>query len=96
MDLNLLEGSLNPKNIIDTFNFKRKFARDNPEYFYPEGLLVFCGSQGSGKTLSAVQYVKRLCEEYPRAILCTNTKIIGLPAHTCVVPYERYRKFDKI
>ena len=89
MDLDLLGGSLNPKNIIDTFKFKRKFAKDNPDYFHPEGLLVFCGSQGSGKTLSAVQYVRNLCIEYPRAILCTNTKILGLPAHTAVVPYKR-------
>lgn len=56
--------------------------------FIQNGLLVFCGSQGSGKTLSAVQYVKKLCIEYPRAILVTNTKISGLPAHTAVVPYD--------
>lgn len=90
MDLDLLGGSVNPKNIFDVMRFKRKFARDNPDYFNPEGLLVFCGSQGSGKTLSAVQYIKKLCIEYPRAILCTNTKINGLPGHTAVVPYERY------
>lgn len=50
--------------------------------------MVFCGSQGSGKTLSAVQYVKKLCEEYPRAVLVTNVKIDGLPAHTAVVEYD--------
>ena len=83
-----LKGSLNPKNILDVFKYKLRFRKENPEYFYPEGLLVFCGSQGSGKTLSAVQYVKKLCIEYPRAILVTNTKIDGLPAHTCVVPYD--------
>lgn len=88
MDLDLLRGSINPKNIFDCFNYKIKFKRDNPEYFEPEGLLIFCGSQGSGKTLSAVQYVKKLCVEYPRAILVTNVKIKGLPAHTAVVEYE--------
>lgn len=88
MDLDLLRGSLNPKNLIDLAKYKRNFRKENPEYFYPEGLLVFCGSQGSGKTLSAVQYVKKLCIEYPRAILVTNTKINGLPAHTAVVPYD--------
>ena len=88
MDLDLLRGSLNPKNLIDLAKYKRNFRKENPEYFYPEGLLVFCGSQGSGKTLSAVQYVKKLCIEYPRAILVTNTKINGLPAHTVVVPYN--------
>lgn len=88
MDLDLLRGSLNPKNLIDLAKYKRSFRKENPDYFYPEGLLVFCGSQGSGKTLSAVQYVKKLCIEYPRAVLVTNTKINGLPAHTAVVPYN--------
>lgn len=88
MDLDLLRGSLNPKNLIDLARYKRNFRKENPDYFYPEGLLVFCGSQGSGKTLSAVQYVKKLCIEYPRAVLVTNTKINGLPAHTAVVPYN--------
>ena len=88
MDLDLLRGSLNPKNLIDLAKYKRNFRKENPEYFYPEGLLVFCGSQGSGKTLSAVQYVKKLCIEYPRAILVTNTKINGLPAHTAVISYN--------
>lgn len=88
MDINLLNGSLNPKNIIDLIKYRIRFKKENPEYFYPEGLLVFCGSQGSGKTLSAVQYIKKLCIEYPRAILVTNTKIEGLPAHTAVVPYD--------
>ena len=88
MDLDLLRGSIDPKNLIDLAKYKRNFRKENPEYFYPEGLLVFCGSQGSGKTLSAVQYVKKLCIEYPRAILVTNTKINGLPAHTAVVPYD--------
>ena len=83
MDIDLLRGSLNPKNLIDLAKYKRRFRKENPEYFYPEGLLVFCGSQGSGKTLSAVQYVKKLCIEYPRAILVTNTKIEGLPRSYC-------------
>lgn len=95
MDIDLLRGSLNPKNIIDLVKYKRRFRKENPEYFYPEGLLVFCGSQGSGKTLSAVQYVKKLCIEYPRAILVTNTKIEGLPAHTAVVEYKGIKSLTK-
>ncbi len=63
--------------------------------FIQSGLLVFCGSQGSGKTLSAVQYVKKLCIEYPRAILCTNVKINGLPAHTGVVEYNGIESLTK-
>lgn len=58
-------------------------------------MLVFCGGQGSGKTLSAVQYVKKLCEEYPRAILVTNTDIKGLPGHTVVVDYNGIESLTK-
>ena len=64
------------------------FKKAHPEYFDPEGLLIFCGAQGSGKTLSAVQYVKKVCKAYPKAILCTNVAITGLPEETQVVEYD--------
>lgn len=83
-----LEGSLNPKNCLDVVKFRIDFDKNHPDYFKPEGLLVFCGSQGSGKTLSAVQYVQKVCREYPKAILCTNTTIHGLPDETIVVEYD--------
>lgn len=40
------------------------------------GTIAFCGAQGSGKTLSAVLYVKKLVELFPDTIVCTN---IDLP-----------------
>lgn len=95
MDLDLLRGSINPKNIIDVQKYNYKFHKENPDYFNPDGLLVFCGSQGSGKTLSAVQYIKKLCVEYPKAILVTNVKINGLPAHTVVCPYNGISSLKK-
>lgn len=83
LDLRSLEGNKNPKNIFSTLRYNHKFYKNHPDYFDPEGLLIFCGPQGSGKTLSAVQYIINLCIEYPRAILCTNTKIKGLPRAYC-------------
>lgn len=91
----MLQGSLKIKDLFSTLKYRNNFAKKHPDYFYPEGLLVFCGSQGSGKTLSAVQYIKKLCIEYPRAILCTNVKIEGLPGHTGVVPYEGIESLTK-
>lgn len=88
MDKELLKGSVNPLNIWKSIQFDREFRLSHPDYFDPEGILIFCGSQGSGKTLSAVQYVKRLCEEYPNAILVTNVDISGLPLETAVVEYD--------
>lgn len=71
-------GSLNPVNIFETLKYKLLFARDNPDYFYPAGIWVFCGPQGSGKTLSAVQCVQKICKDYPNAILVTNLDITGV------------------
>lgn len=83
-----LEGSHNPLNVFKVTKHNQQFKKSHPTYFDPEGLLIFCGEQGSGKTLSAVQYVKKLCEEYPNAILCTNVEILGLPEATKVVEYD--------
>lgn len=70
-----LSGSLNPKQFIECIKFKRQFRLEHPEYFDPDGIMVFCGPQGSGKTLSAVQYVIKLAHEYPNMILVSNVKI---------------------
>lgn len=83
-----LSGSMNPLNIFKVVQHNLEFKKSHPTYFEPEGLLIFCGEQGSGKTLSAVQYVKKLCEQYPAAKLCTNVDIFDLPEHTEVIEYN--------
>ena len=52
----LLRGSMKLSDLRASLRYKAEFRREHPTYFDPEGLLVFCGPQGSGKTLSAVQY----------------------------------------
>lgn len=64
MDKKLLKGSLKLSNLIASLNYKRKFRLEHPDYFEPSGTLVFCGSQGEGKTISAVQYVIKIAHEY--------------------------------
>lgn len=88
MDKELLKGSLNPRHVFDTVKYKLDFRKNNPDYFGPEGIMIFCGSQGSGKTLSAVQYVLKVLKEYPKAILCTNVDILELPEGTQVIEYD--------
>ena len=82
------KGSQSLKDFFGTIKYKINFAKEHPHYFNPEGLLIFCGAQGQGKTLSAVQYIKNICAEYPKAILVTNTTINGLPDHTEVIEYD--------
>ena len=76
-----LKGSHNPLDIFRVVNYKRKFAKINPTYFYPEGLLVFCAEQGAGKTLSAVQYCIKVNKMYPDAVFCTNVLIKEFPVN---------------
>ena len=79
IDTELLSGSLNPFNLIKVIKFRLDFAKSHPDYFIPEGLLVFCGSQGSGKTLSAVQYSTKCLDKYEKTIFCTNVEVKDFP-----------------
>ena len=89
-----LTGSLNPKHLFRTIYHNIVFARNNPDYFYPAGIWVFCGPQGSGKTLSAVQCLQRMCKEYPLAIVCTNLEVHGIDNH--VIPFTDYEQLKTL
>lgn len=84
----LLEGSTNPANVYHSLKYKADFRKAHPEYFDPEGLMVFCGPQGSGKTLSAVQYCIRILEKYPLCKFVTNVEIADLPPEVEVIEYN--------
>lgn len=87
-------GSKNPINIYKTLLYKVRFAADNPEYFYPAGIWVFCGPQGSGKTLSAVQTLKAMLKDYPKAVVCSNIDIKGLDRET--IPFTDYKQLSEL
>lgn len=70
-----LSGKISIRNFVQCIKYKKQFRADHPEYFDPDGIMVFCGPQGSGKTLSAVAYVIKLAQQYPQMILCTNVSI---------------------
>lgn len=74
-----LKGVLGPGPLVTSAKYKADFYKRHPDYFRPEGLLVFCGPQGSGKTLSAVQYVRKIIAQYPKCKFVTNVQIEGLP-----------------
>lgn len=78
--------SLNPKHIVSYVKYKFNFARNNPHYFDADGLLCFVGGQGSGKTLSAVNYIYKLLVKYPNCKLVTNVKLTDYP----IVTYQEF------
>lgn len=86
-----VSGSINPKHLIDTIDYKIRFAADNPDYFYPAGIWMFCGPQGSGKTLSAVQCLKKVAADYPKAIIASN-----MPLYNLDRPYIPFETYDQL
>lgn len=75
-----LNEKFNPiGKIYKWVKYKFNFWKNNPFYFVPDGLVVFVGPQGSGKTLSAVNYVYNLLELYPNCKLVTNLKLNNYP-----------------
>lgn len=91
-----LKGSLELSNLSATLKYKHDFKKNNPTYFDPDGLLIFCGPQGSGKTLSAVQYCCKVLEKYPRCKFVTNVEIKNLPPDTEVIEYNGIESLSNV
>lgn len=88
MTIDCGKESLNIRNIFRYIQYKFKFAKDHPDYFFADGLLCFIGPQGSGKTLSAVNYVCKLLQFYPSCKLVTNLYIKDYP----MVTFEEFKE----
>ena len=78
----LLENKVSIFTALDTIKYKQEFHAEHPTFFDGDGLIVFTGAQGEGKTLSAVKYVCELLKEYPKCKLCTNLMIKDYPIVT--------------
>ncbi len=46
-------------------------------YFYPRGIHMFCGEQGAGKTIAAVEMMLRMKHQYPMSKMITNFAVEG-------------------
>lgn len=80
-----LKSEFNFRDLAATIKYQKEFKRAHPEYMQADGLVVFCGGQGAGKTLSAVRYLSRLSKMYPQAIFVSNINL-NLPGRD-IVPY---------
>lgn len=57
-----------PRQYVDDI-YNRK-----PDFFQPQGLVIFTGRQGNGKTISMFQYAMQLHDMYPECKILSNTK----------------------
>lgn len=63
-------NNINPSSIRAILS-----TRNQEDYFYPNGLQIYSGRQGRGKTISAVHALRELKKRYPKAIVVTNLKV---------------------
>lgn len=89
---NFTSGSKNPFNLVETLIYKYKFARNNPYFFNPSGIWIFCGPQGSGKTLSAIDCLFKMKKMYPRALVVSNLDIKGIE----YIEFKDYQQLIKM
>lgn len=50
-------------------------ARRDKNFFWASGTQVYCGRQGSGKTVSAVKHVHQMKDRYPLLIIVSNVSL---------------------
>lgn len=55
------------------YRIGKDIAEKDPNFFDPQGIIVFTGTQGSGKTMSMIKYATDLKAQYPRAKIVSNT-----------------------
>lgn len=59
-------------NFLDSMLYNYREAKAHPDWLRLNGIMCFCGEQGSGKTISAVQYVHNVCKRFPKMKVVTN------------------------
>lgn len=70
-----IKHNVNLPNWLDSLLSQIRDERDHPDYLRVNGLMAFCGSQGSGKTLSAVLYLESLMQYFKQSIVVTNLSL---------------------
>lgn len=79
MDRYAFTEPLGLTNLPQLLHDKIEFAREHPFWFRDIGTMVWCGHQGAGKTLSAVNYIYNLLELYPLMIVVSNVELTDYP-----------------
>ena len=58
------------------YDAPRRYVRDmyerEPDFFHPQGIHMFCGEQGCGKTIACVEMMLRYQKMYPKSKMITN------------------------
>lgn len=85
----MLQPDINIKGMTAVMR-ELDLKRDRKQFPY-QGLWLFTGAQGSGKTLLMMHLVAEMHEKYPDAMIVSNISIFGLPC----IPYKGIEDFNK-
>ena len=66
------------------------------DMYRASGVSIYCGWQGSGKTLSAVKHVNNLLVKYPKAILVTNLNIDNKYLKNKIISFSDHDKLHEL
>jgi len=69
------EKNINIESIKDDIE-----ARKNKDFFWATGTQVYVGSQGSGKTISAVRHLLLIQKKHPKALIVSNLNLTEMIA----------------
>jgi len=70
--------------------------RRDKNFFWPTGTQVYCGTQGQGKTISAVRHILALKKRYPRAIIVSNLNLNYFVPHRFKTKFQLQTILQKI
>lgn len=93
-ELEYFKGSHNPIGAVKAIHHDSLFYQQNPDYFHPDGIICFCGPQGSGKSLSAALYVEKMHKAYPKSIVCSNLQLNHIENVCKFEDYEQIKTMD--
>ena len=82
--------------IFKYIKWKLAYKKADEGNLHSWGTCVFCGPQGSGKTLSAVQYVEKVFDFSPRAILVTNVDLKKYPVNAFMDEEGNLRYYEDL
>lgn len=70
-----------PLLVMLFFDLPRRMVLDyfqrSSDFFDPHGIHIFCGEQGSGKSIACVEMMLRLRKMYPHSKMLTNFAVTG-------------------
>lgn len=84
-----MEPKINLTGAPDTLR-ELSLKKQRHQFAY-QGLWLFTGCQGSGKTLLMMHLVAQMHEQFPEALIVSNISIFGLPC----IPYRGIEDFDR-